>query len=48
MGKYNIYSGESQSAAWAQGETIEELNENLTDAVKMLLEDGKPAVESYY
>ena len=34
--------------AHSQGETIEELNDNLTEVVKMLLEDGKPVVESEF
>jgi predicted RNase H-like HicB family nuclease len=34
--------------AHSQGETIEELNENLMEVVKMLLEDGEPVVDSEF
>ena len=30
------------SGAHSQGETLEELNENLKEVVQMLLEDGEP------
>jgi predicted RNase H-like HicB family nuclease len=32
--------------AHSQGETIEELNENLREVVGMLLEDGEPTLEA--
>ncbi|MEI7781565.1 MAG: type II toxin-antitoxin system HicB family antitoxin [Planctomycetota bacterium] len=32
----------------SQGETIEELNRNLTEVIAMLLEDGEPAMESEF
>ena len=32
--------------AHSQGETVEELNENLREVIAMLLEDGEPALEA--
>jgi predicted RNase H-like HicB family nuclease len=32
----------------SQGETIEELNTNLAEAIEMLLEDGEPVMESEF
>ena len=32
----------------SQGETIDELNANLTEVIEMLLEDGEPALESEF
>ncbi len=32
--------------AHSQGETLDELNENLKEVVEMLLEDGEPALEA--
>lgn len=32
--------------AHSQGETLDELSENLREVVAMLLEDGEPALES--
>ena len=34
--------------AHSQGETIEELRENLREVIAMLLEDGEPAFESQF
>jgi predicted RNase H-like HicB family nuclease len=34
--------------AHSQGETLEELNENLREVVSMLLEDGEPDFESEF
>jgi predicted RNase H-like HicB family nuclease len=34
--------------AQSQGETIEELNQNLAEVIGMLLEDGEPALESEF
>ncbi len=34
--------------AHSQGETIDELNDNLTEVITMLLEDGDPALESEF
>lgn len=34
--------------AHSQGETIDELNANLTEVIEMLLEDGEPALESEF
>jgi predicted RNase H-like HicB family nuclease len=34
--------------AHSQGETIEELQENLREVIEMLLEDGEPALESEF
>ncbi|HUF08393.1 MAG TPA: type II toxin-antitoxin system HicB family antitoxin [Rhodothermales bacterium] len=32
--------------AHSQGETVEELRENLVEAISMLLEDGEPNIEA--
>jgi predicted RNase H-like HicB family nuclease len=32
--------------AHSQGETVDELRENLAEVISMLLEDGEPALES--
>jgi predicted RNase H-like HicB family nuclease len=34
--------------AHSQGETLDELNENLREVVQMLLEDGEPELESVF
>jgi predicted RNase H-like HicB family nuclease len=34
--------------AHSQGETIEELNRNLSEVIEMLLEDGEPELESQF
>ena len=34
--------------AHSQGETLEELNDNLEEVVAMLLDDGEPAMETEY
>ncbi len=34
--------------AHSQGETIEELRENLIEVIEMLLEDGEPVLESEF
>ena len=36
------------AGAHSQGETLDELNRNLTEVVKMLLEDGKPILDSEF
>lgn len=34
--------------AHAQGETLDELNENLQEVIAMLLEDGEPGLETRF
>jgi predicted RNase H-like HicB family nuclease len=34
--------------AHSQGETLDELNENLREVIKMLLEDGEPQLEAEF
>ncbi|HPC58466.1 MAG TPA: type II toxin-antitoxin system HicB family antitoxin [Kiritimatiellia bacterium] len=34
--------------AHSQGETMEELRENLREVIQMLLEDGEPALEAEF
>ena len=34
--------------AHSQGETLEELNENLKEVISMLLDDGEPTLEGEY
>ncbi|HOV93072.1 MAG TPA: type II toxin-antitoxin system HicB family antitoxin [Candidatus Kapabacteria bacterium] len=34
--------------AHSQGETIEELRENLIEVIEMLLEDGEPVLDSEF
>jgi predicted RNase H-like HicB family nuclease len=34
--------------AHSQGETLDELNGNLSEVIEMLLEDGEPEVESQF
>ena len=34
--------------AHSQGETLEELNENLKEVIAMLLDDGEPTLEAEY
>ncbi len=34
--------------AHSQGETLEELNENLKEVIEMLLEDGEPNLEGQF
>jgi predicted RNase H-like HicB family nuclease len=36
------------SGAHSQGETLDELNENLREVVAMLLKDGEPPMESIF
>jgi len=36
------------SGAHSQGETLDELKENLHEVLKMLLEDGEPALEGEF
>ncbi len=36
------------TGAHSQGETIEELRQNLTEVIDMLLEDGEPVFESEF
>ncbi len=34
------------AGAHSQGETLEELNENMQEVIEMLLEDGEPQMEA--
>jgi len=34
--------------AHSQGETLDELKENMTEVIEMLLEDGEPRLESEF
>jgi predicted RNase H-like HicB family nuclease len=34
--------------AHSQGESLDELNQNLREVIEMLLEDGEPALESEF
>ena len=34
--------------AHSQGETVDELNENLREVIEMLLEDGEPKLEAEF
>ena len=36
------------SGAHSQGSTLDELNENLTEVVSMLLEDGEPKLDAEF
>ena len=36
------------AGAHSQGETLDELNRNLTEVVEMLLEDGEPPLDSEF
>ena len=36
------------AGAHSQGETLEELNRNLVEVIKMLLEDGEPSLQSEF
>ena len=36
------------AGAHSQGETLEELNKNLQEVIKMLLEDGEPILETIF
>ncbi len=36
------------AGAYSQGETLDQLNRNLTEVVKMLLEDGEPPLDSEF
>ena len=38
----------SLSGAHSQGETLEELNANLREVISMLLEDGRPTMETEF
>lgn len=44
----NVYVGYVPGfpGAHSQGETLDELNANLTEVIEMLLEDGEPQLES--
>lgn len=46
----NLYVGYVPGfpGAHSQGETLEELRENLIEVIEMLLEDGEPALESEF
>ncbi|MDQ1265446.1 MAG: hypothetical protein QG635_596 [Bacteroidota bacterium] len=46
----NLYVGYVPGfpGAHSQGETLEELRENLLEVIEMLLEDGAPALESEF
>jgi predicted RNase H-like HicB family nuclease len=46
----NLYVGYIPGfpGAHSQGETLEELRENLIDVIQMLLEDGDPKLESEF
>ena len=36
------------AGAHSQGETLDQLNRNLTEVVEMLLEDGEPSLDSEF
>jgi predicted RNase H-like HicB family nuclease len=36
------------SGAHSQGETLDELNENLREVIAMLLEDGEPSIDAEF
>lgn len=36
------------TGAHSQGETLDELNENLREVIEMLLEDGEPVLEAEF
>ena len=36
------------AGAHSQGETLDELNRNLTEVVEMLIEDGEPPLDSEF
>ncbi len=36
------------AGAHSQGETLDELNTNLTEVIEMLVEDGEPILESEF
>lgn len=36
------------AGAHSQGETLEELRENLVEVIELLLEDGEPSLESEF
>ena len=36
------------TGAHSQGETLDELNENLREVIEMLLEDGEPQLETEF
>ena len=46
----NLYVGYVPGfpGAHSQGETLEELNQNLQEVIEMLLEDGEPALETQF
>ena len=46
----NLYVGfiPGFPGAHSQGETLEELNENLREVVDMLMEDGEPKLEAEF
>ena len=46
----NLYLGYVPGfpGAHSQGATMEELRENMTEVIAMLLEDGEPALESEF
>lgn len=46
----NLYVGYVPGfpGAHSQGETLDELNENLAEVIEMLLEDGEPVLEGEF
>lgn len=46
----NLYVGHVPgfSGAHSQGETLDELRQNMTEVLSMLLEDGEPVLESEF
>lgn len=46
----NLYVGYIPGfpGAQSQGETLEELNQNLREVIEMLLEDGEPELETEF
>jgi len=46
----NLYIGyvPGFSGAHSQGETLDELNQNLQEVIEMLLEDGEPNLEGEF
>jgi predicted RNase H-like HicB family nuclease len=46
----NLYVGHVPGfpGAHSQGETLDELHQNMAEVLTMLLEDGEPALESVY
>jgi predicted RNase H-like HicB family nuclease len=50
MSRYGLYVGFILRfhGAHTQAETLDELNQNLREVVKMLLEDGEPILEAEF